>query len=284
MNFNSYFLENRTLDVFKMTYQFTEGKDIVLPSNLSTLSKLKELNIIDISLALFSNFENLESLGHLKVINASIGRIPQSTNQWPALKTLELSNVTIRGAGHIPDIFVQMDSLQEIYIGETRITTTAQKNIYKSPNLKELTFSFCEISAIQPEIGNLTSLEELIITADQTNNVAPVYIPQTIGSLVNLKSIFLSTGGTEFPAVLLGLKSNLESLALADDIGIVPTAIGDFTNLKELSFPNCGLSNLPSTIQNLSGTLLTLNISGNNFSESTKQQLALWLPSTQIIY
>ena len=69
--------------------------------------------------------------------------------------------MSIRGAGHLPDIFENMDSLEVVYIGETRVTTEAQKNIYKAPSLKELTLSFCELTSIETEIADLNTLEKL---------------------------------------------------------------------------------------------------------------------------
>lgn len=272
----------KDLEVFKMTFQNTATREITLPSNLSALTNLKELTIRNINLAMFTNFDNLVSLESLQLSNVLWVRIPQSPNQWSKLRELELSEVRLRGS--IPDIFDDMDSLETIYISETELTATTQRHIYQAPNLKELTFSYCEMEAIPEEIGGLTSLQKLIINSDQSTSTISINLPSTISNLTHLKSIFLSTNATEFPAGLLGLTHTLEAITIQDNIGSLPPEIGDFVALKTLKLTNCNLTALPSEIQKLATTLDKLHLTGNNFSPSARQQIMDWLPNTQIYF
>ncbi|NJN77107.1 MAG: hypothetical protein HC803_01240 [Saprospiraceae bacterium] len=73
-------------------------------------------------------------------------------------------------------------------------------------------------------------------------------------------------------------------MAIADNIGNVPTEIGNFTTLKTLKFINCNLTNLPSEIQNLANTLEKLYLTGNNFNDAMKLQIENWLPNTAIYF
>jgi Leucine-rich repeat (LRR) protein len=269
-------------DVFKMTFQNTGTHTVELPPNLNALTNLKELNIRNIQLALFTGFDNLTSLESLKISNVLWARIPSTPNQWSKLKTLEVSEVELRGS--IPDIFDGLDSLETVYINKTSVSTTSQNNIYKAPNLKELTFSYCELDPIPDEIGNLTSLNKLIITTDQNAINTPITLPSTVSNLINLKSVFVSTNYSQFPSALLALHHTLESIAVQDDIGSVPAEIGNFTVLKTLTLRNCGLTSLPSEIQNLSNTLEKLYLAGNSFDEDTKQQIEAWLPNTDVFF
>ena len=278
------FIGTKPLDVFKMTFQNTGSHTITLPANLHTLTNLTELNIQNIEIAIFSNFEHLTNLEKLKLSNVLWVRIPQTANQWQKLKTLELSQISFRGSGNIPDMFEDMDSLETVYISETPITTTSQKNIFEAPNLKELTFSFCELETIPDEIGNLSQLEKLIISTEQNTINSSISLPMSVGNLSNLKSIFISINANQFPVALLGLKNNLESMTIEDDISLVPASIGDFTVLKTLNLNNCALTSLPSQVQNLSNTLEKLYLRGNNFSEATKSQIENWLPNTDVYF
>ncbi len=274
-------IATKSWDVFKMTFERTSEHTFELPSNLSALRNLKELTIRDIeSVVRFTNYENLSGLEHLKLSNILWVGIPETPNQWSNLKTLQVSDVELRGSRTIPDIFENMDSLKSIYISGTEVTNNTQRHISKAPNLKELTFSFCEMESIPDELGDLSSLDKLIIATEQ--NAVDVTLPLSIGNLINLKSIFVSTNSDEFPVALLGLNKTLESITIKDDIGTIPPQIGDFTALKELKLENCGLTSLPSEIQNIASTLEKISLGGNNFSAAAKLQIEAWLPNTEI--
>ncbi len=274
-------ITTKSWDVFKMTFENTTEHTVELPSNLSALKNLKELIIRDIeSVVRFTNYENLSALEHLELSNILWVGIPTTANQWSNLKTLQVSDVELRGGRTLPDIFENMEDLESIYISGTEVTTDTQRHISKAPNLKELTFSFCEMESIPDELGDLTSLNKLIIATEQ--NAVDITLPLSIGNLSDLKSIFVSTKMDAFPAALLGLSSTLESITIRDDIGTVPSEIGNFTALKELKLEDCGLTSLPSAIQNIASTLEKLSLAGNNFEEATKLQIADWLPNTDI--
>lgn len=278
------FIKDIPLDVFKITFQGIDSEIISLPSNLPSLSNLKELNIRNVNLSIFTDFENLISLEKLTLSNTLWVRIPSVPNQWSKLKTLDLSALELRGSGDIPDFFDDMDSLETVYISEMEVTTNTQKHIAKATSLKELTLSFCDLGTIPDEIGNLVHLNKLIITTNQNILNAPITLPLSVGNLSNLKSIFVSTNTDQFPVALFGLKNTIETIAIQDEIGVVPPEIGDFTALKTLKLNNCGLTNLPSEIQNLASTLEKLHLAGNSFDEVTQQQIKNWLPSTTIYF
>ena len=277
------FLASASWDIFKMTFENTAEHTIELPANLSVLRNLKELTIRDIeSVVRFTNYEDLKSLEHLKLSNILWVGIPETVNQWPNLKTLQVSDVELRGGRTLPDIFENMNDLELIHISGTEVSTNTQRHISKAPNLKELTFSFCEMGSIPDELGDLASLNKLIIATEQTND--NITLPLSIKKLSNLKSIFVSTQSNEFPVALLGLKSTLESISIKDDIGAIPPEIGDFMALKELKLEYCGLTTLPSEIQNIADSLEKLSLVGNDFDEAARQQIEGWLPNTEITF
>ncbi|MEO0469951.1 MAG: hypothetical protein AAF206_10060, partial [Bacteroidota bacterium] len=256
------------------------SQNIILPTNLHTLSNLKELDIRDLNVAIFSNFEQLVSLEKLRLENVLWVRIPQGADQWPKLKSLEVSEVELRG--DLPDMFRGMNSLTSIYIRETPLTTESQQHIFQSPALEELTFSFCEMGQIPDNIGNLASLKKLVIATEQNTLNHPIVLPETLKDLHQLESIYFSAGLDQFPIALLGLQNTIQSISLKDNLESIPPEIGDFSVLKRLSLQQCGLSSLPSEIQNLANSLENLDLRGNQLSESMQQQIREWLPETDV--
>lgn len=275
-------LGTRPLEKFKMAYENTAAYNIIAPNNLNQLANLKELVLTNMDVVSFVNFENLASLESVKVDKTNIIRFPTVTNQWSKLRHFELSEITMRGG--TPNFFQNADSLETIYLSEMEISENLQENIYQSPNLKSLTISYCDFNSIPESIGNLTSLESLIITTDQNQINNTITLPSSIGNLRNLKSILISLNSNQFPNAIMNLTASLESISIQDNIGNVPAAIGNFELLKILKLTNCGLTNLPLEIQNLSNTLEKLYLTGNNFNETTKQQIQNWLPNTDIYF
>jgi len=274
-------LGTRPLEEFKITYENSASYNISVPNNLYQLANLKELSLNNLNVTDFSNWGNLSSLENLKVINTPIIRFPNTANQWTKMKTFELSKVTMRGGR--PNFFQYADSLETIYLSEMEVSDNLQENIYNAPNLKSLSFSFCEMTSIPETIGKLTSLENLIITTDE-NQIMSFNLPMSLSNLIHLKSIVIRTNTNSFPTAILGLTNSLEAITITDEINSVPATIGDFNILKTLKLTNCNLSTLPIEIQNLADTLERLYLAGNNFSDVKKQEIQTLLPNTSIYF
>ena len=253
------------LEEFNITYRrLGNNKNDAIPSNLHKLTNLTSLEIHwNYTFVIPDNYSNLTSLQRL-VICTSIDN------------DLELSE-------GIPDVFENLDSLIDIRLWRTPISTNSQKNLYKTPNLKVLNFDECSITEITSEIGNLTTLEKLSIRSKGTRLSI---LPQSISNLSNLKELrFTSPNFTQIPNSIIGLKNNLERLQIsASPLTSVFADIGDFTHLKHLTLYDCQLTSLPSEIQNISNTLIILDLRKNTFDEATKQQIKNWLPKTRIYF
>lgn len=121
------------------------------------------------------------------------------------------------------------------------------------------------------ELGELTELEELTIDNESGKNPNPGPIPEEIGNLKNLKSIYFwdyDLSGT-LPEALFGLKE-LETLAIKHarsmDAAPLSPSVGNLTNLTELSLFDCNLSGtLPNELGNLTA-LEELYLADNNLS------------------
>ena len=126
--------------------------------------------------------------------------------------------------------------------------------------------------SIPPAIGNLSNLDQLILS---DNNLSGS-IPPEIGTLTNLNTLNLSGNaltGSIPPAI--GNLSNLDWLILSDNnlSGSIPPEIGTLTNLNGLFlFDNTLSGSIPPEIGTLTN-LNTLNLSGNALTGSIPPEI-----------
>jgi Leucine-rich repeat (LRR) protein len=70
---------------------------------------------------------------------------------------------------------------------------------------------------------------------------------------------------------------SLFSIENANDINIVPARVGDLIGLEQLALSNLNINQLPSDIQNLSGTLLWLYLENCPVTDAAKADLEIWV-------
>ena len=268
------------LEVFKMTFRHSNERRVVLPDNLPALKTLKELRIEDLDVVIFSDFEELTGLRKLRLSKVDVARFPRVDDLWPELSFLEMNEFNVRG--QLPDVFADMTQLDTVLISRSEISTNELTNLCAAPKLRSLSLRFCEFETIPEALGDLSELEHLTLSVSQNSPNAPVELPGTLNNLTNLRSVSLKLNTDHFPTELAVLKQSLESLMLSDDIGSVPALIGEFSALRTLRLNNCGLTALPSTVQNLADTLEELYLEGNDFDEATRTQIRAWLPETEL--
>lgn len=116
------------------------------------------------------------------------------------------------------------------------------------------------ISVLTADLGKLSQLTDLAIqNTDSSEKISS--IPNEIGNLENLRSLFLNGNNlTDIPPSI-GNLSNLDRLALnSNRLYSIPDEIGNLSNLKWLILSDNNISTLPSSIGNLSSlTELFLN-------------------------
>ena len=125
-------------------------------------------------------------------------------------------------------------------------------------NLSGLTSSTLT-GIIPPELGDLTSLEVLIIHCNRLSGS----IPPELGNLANLRELRLSSNGLEgtIPAEL-GRLTSLETMDLSQNglVGGIPPELGNLSNLRELWL---GKNNVTGCVPAaLSGRLRSLGTDG----------------------
>lgn len=126
---------------------------------------------------------------------------------------------------------------------------------------------------IAPEIGNLSSLQTLVLLG-QINGE----LPATIANLTALKNLSIYAGGGTLKAVLpanIGNLVNLETLAIPLKCeGSIPASIGNLIKLKTLDLSSANLTgNIPTEIGNLTN-LTSLNLWKNKLTGSIPSGIA----------
>lgn len=125
----------------------------------------------------------------------------------------------------------------------------------KADQVTSLKFEVYDLTALPPEIGQLTQLKSLSFKyLDLTE------LPPEIGKLTQLESLTLDfTNLTELPPEI-GLLTNLKELSLTMvPLTELPPEIGNLVNLEQLSLSNTHLQALPPEVGQLS-SLQTLNL------------------------
>ncbi|OQY44950.1 MAG: hypothetical protein B6242_11570 [Anaerolineaceae bacterium 4572_78] len=124
-----------------------------------------------------------------------------------------------------------------------------------------LSASFNKLSALPPEIGNLSSLQTLFVYQNQLSA-----LPPEIGDLSSLINLDIGRNRLSLLPIEIGYLSNLKHFHVdQNQLNNLPTEIGNLSNLYTLSVPYNQLSALPSEIGNLSN-LYTLDAYVNNLN------------------
>lgn len=206
-------------------------------SDLTNLSKLQSLTIIDTQLSDINGLNSLSTLTHLDLSGNQISDISALSN-LSSLETLILD-------------FNEISS-------ESRISTALKNN----PNLKTLSLNqaFYYYFGFDFEaLNELTSLTSLTIGDVNPTNHA------VLGTLVNLETLHLESLGSRFDSLTFLTKlPSLRSLTLKNNSNITDiSALQQTTNLESLTLSGFGIEDLSpiSSLENI--TNLTLERSYN---------------------
>ncbi|MBD2511254.1 leucine-rich repeat domain-containing protein [Nostoc muscorum FACHB-395] len=114
-------------------------------------------------------------------------------------------------------------------------------------SVTELDLCSNQLTALPPEIGQLTNLEFLYLSDNKLSS-----LPSEIGQLTNLQTLHLSNNKLSSLPNEIGQLTNLQTLHLyMNQLSSLPSEIGQLTNLEILYLYNNQLSSLPSEIGQL---------------------------------
>lgn len=163
----------------------------------------------------------------------------------------------------------------------TRLPTLFFKlHLNKIKTLKRITLhnDTFKIIYISPEIGHCFMLEILDCSQCKLSE-----LPETIGSLVNLKKLILSENDIKEIPESIGNLKNLTHFDVSNNthLGKLPKVIGDLENLKVLKAHHAKLKSLPKEIANCKN-LLELYVDHNQLTALPKDIAKL--PYLEILY
>lgn len=245
---------NDDIDNFLKFYQALDGKESgVLDSSYCDLSKLNGVyvrfndsdEIVYLSVSGYKKrgyfSESITKLKSLKkFLFTSFPLDSSAINTISKLENLEeLKLIYCRISGDFPKALTKLKKLEVLDLSKNMLTGKVQFADF--PKLKKLYLKNNRFD----EIGNDIGLIENCTILDISNNILKCSIPDSIGKLVNLRSLYLNTNKLT---------------------GSIPKSISNLIDCKYLNLGNNNLSGqIPDEIGNLEN-LRELNLSKNEFS------------------
>lgn len=256
----------------------------VFPPQLGNLTRLKSLDISvnELTGEIPVDLSGLKELILLNLfINNLHGEIPGCIAELPKLEMLNLwrNNFT----GSIPSKLGMNGKLIEIDLSSNRLTGLIPKSLCFGRNLKILilldNFLF---GPLPDDFGQCRTLSRVRMGQNYLSGSIPtgfLYLPEL--SLVELQNNYISG---QLWNEKSSASSKLEGLNLSNNrlSGALPSAIGNYSGLKNLVLTGNGFSgDIPSDIGRLK-SILKLDLSRNNFSGTIPPQIGNCLSLTYL--
>jgi internalin A len=142
-----------------------------------------------------------------------------------------------------------------------RRLTALPPEIGQLTSLQELTIDGNQLTTLPPEIGQLTSLQKLVLYRNQLTT-----LPSEIGQLTSLQELWVGRNQLTTLPPEIGQLASLETLGLAENqLTTLPSEIGQLTSLQKLFLDGNRLTALPLEIGQLT-SLQELTIDGNRLT------------------
>jgi Leucine-rich repeat (LRR) protein len=232
-----------------------------IPPQLGNLANLKRIDLSynQLSGNLPRELGNLQNLEYLELSNNQLaGALPGELGNMAILKELHLNNNQF--SGMVPREIGNLVNLEKIWLYNNRFSGLPAE-IGKLIKIEFLCLDDNEITALPSEIEDMPLLEGIWCQRNQLSD-----LPSTIGQVPNLKTLILSDNRlTHIPPQLVQCPK-LKSLSLSGNlIRSLSPLIGDLVTLTGLNLSGNQLTDLPSSMSNLS--LGSLSLGRNRFTQ-----------------
>jgi len=236
-----------------------------IPQEVTKCPNLKHINLLGNSDIDWASSENtLSKLNENVGIYVSVNNLSDiDSTYWHYVTGIEILK---NGLNEIPENILQQKQLVYLDLGadwgKQNYFSTLPNELFTLTNLQYLNLSYCNITSLPPEIGNLSNLTILQLSW----NDYLTSLPPEIGKLSNLTELNLYKNNlTSLPPEIEKL-TNLTYLNLTDNrFTSLPPEIGKLSNLTELNLYKNYLTSLPPEIDKLTN-LTYLNLEDNNLT------------------
>lgn len=208
-------------------------------------------------------------------------------NTWSGIKIDNASNrvteITIGSntivAGTVPESIGNLDKLTKLSLGSCNLSGALPESIYELTELKNLVLN--TNAKLQGNITKLMqSFKQLEIFNVMNNALFTGTIPDEIGSLLNLNTLYLSqTGVTGTIPASIGNCTKLKIFGATKTklTGSIPDVFYKFTTLQLLQLNDCDLSGaLPKSLGSMNTTMSSVSIwfHNNNLTGNIPEEWA----------
>ena len=148
--------------------------------------------------------------------------------------TITKINLTNNNLTELPESFVELTNLTELYLHNCELITKLPESFGKLTNLKELDLFDNKLTELPESFGELTNLTKLYLSDNKLTE-----LPESFGELTNLTKLCLRDNKLTKLPESFGELTNLKELYLRDNkLTKLPESFTKLTNLKVLDLKN----------------------------------------------
>lgn len=264
-----------------------------LPSSLSKLTELVELNLNGNNLSELPNLGNMKNLQKIELRNNKLEKLPVGIDNLQSLKDLYVTGNYLKS---LPENIGNMSALQNLYLYDNYIETLPN-SICNLTNLKLLDLGTNCLQELPHGIGRLNSLTELRLFNNKPfytdksrerktkceNKIS--FIPKSIQNCDNLIILRLSRAGnldTNNIATILNIPNKKLKVTLRDcNINALPNQGWKHSKLSSIDLSKNNIDELPiellySGIDEINLKRNELSIYSQNYDSQNLKALALY--------
>lgn len=227
--------------------------------SLTGIEKAVSLSNLDVSCNLLTELPKtlgqLQNLTTLNISGNAIAELPVNIGCLTQLKTLDCScnRLTV-----LPDCICNLIELSSLNVANNNLTELP-KSIVGLPKLEDLQAQINQLEMLPDRFDRLNKLTTLNLRRNRFTKVPPQLSRMSSLQVLNMKDNIIR----KFPDAVPCLKTLILD---SNNLGLIPDALVECSNLQMLSIQNNKITALPTKIKNMA-SLRVLHLSRNGIEE-----------------
>lgn len=220
---------------------------VTLPASFFELTQLKKLCLSNIRLPEMPDLSQFHRLQHISFFDLGTPDL-ENTRLSPECSLLEL-DIRRNGLTALPSWLARHPRLEELDAGGQRLTTEGLEPLRELRALRDVSFYDAGLPALPDFVAEWKQLERIVVSGCAFETFPPELVGLT--QIRRLELGFNMLDG--FPDAVLAF-GNLEHLDLAgnDEVEVIPEALGELAQLRDLLLSSTSVESLPSSLARLS--------------------------------